>query len=92
MLSESAFFQNQANEQRKPLAVLLSAEDLHLRYLTVQKALATLLETQTQRVRDASLRAYCERLHVRYFGSGQGALRQEDRWVEWANAHTPQEE
>eukprot|EP00668_Euglena_longa_P044220 GGOE01058827.1.p1 GENE.GGOE01058827.1~~GGOE01058827.1.p1 ORF type:complete len:614 (-),score=199.86 GGOE01058827.1:166-1968(-) len=49
----------------------LSAEDLAIRYLTVQKALMTLLETQTRRVRESSLRAYCERLHVLYAG-GEG--------------------
>eukprot|EP00667_Euglena_gracilis_P001212 EG_transcript_1212 len=46
----------------------LAEEDLAVRYCTVQKSLATLLETQTQRVRESSLRAFCERLHVRYFG------------------------
>eukprot|EP00668_Euglena_longa_P010472 GGOE01012679.1.p1 GENE.GGOE01012679.1~~GGOE01012679.1.p1 ORF type:complete len:444 (-),score=100.42 GGOE01012679.1:1072-2403(-) len=52
----------------------LSAEDLTIRYLTVQKAFSTLLETQTQRVRESSLRAYCERLHVRYVGSEEARL------------------
>eukprot|EP00668_Euglena_longa_P028662 GGOE01035953.1.p1 GENE.GGOE01035953.1~~GGOE01035953.1.p1 ORF type:complete len:781 (-),score=240.90 GGOE01035953.1:185-2422(-) len=46
----------------------MSAEDVSIRYRTVQKALATLLETQTQRVRKTALCAFCERLQVRYFG------------------------
>eukprot|EP00668_Euglena_longa_P030422 GGOE01037906.1.p1 GENE.GGOE01037906.1~~GGOE01037906.1.p1 ORF type:complete len:426 (-),score=134.55 GGOE01037906.1:85-1248(-) len=47
----------------------LTAEDLAVRYLTVLKALTTLLETQTQRVRQAALRSFCEQLHVRNVGS-----------------------
>lgn len=47
----------------------IAVEDLNLRYQTVLRALATLLETQTPRVRDSTLRAYCERLHVRHSGS-----------------------
>lgn len=42
------------------------------RYFTVQKALTTLLETQTPRVREMVLHAFCERLQVRCFGSAQG--------------------
>eukprot|EP00668_Euglena_longa_P009164 GGOE01011057.1.p1 GENE.GGOE01011057.1~~GGOE01011057.1.p1 ORF type:complete len:580 (-),score=178.53 GGOE01011057.1:387-2003(-) len=46
----------------------LSAEDVTVRYLTVHKALMTLLETQSHRVRESSLFAYCERLHVQCTG------------------------
>eukprot|EP00667_Euglena_gracilis_P000574 EG_transcript_574 len=52
----------------------LTPEDLAVRYCTVLTALGTLLETQTQRVRESSLRAYCERLHVRYSGCEGGCL------------------
>eukprot|EP00667_Euglena_gracilis_P000192 EG_transcript_192 len=47
----------------------LTVQDLTVRYLTVLKALATLLETQTQRVREATVRAICERLHVHNAGT-----------------------
>eukprot|EP00668_Euglena_longa_P028164 GGOE01035317.1.p4 GENE.GGOE01035317.1~~GGOE01035317.1.p4 ORF type:complete len:161 (-),score=43.24 GGOE01035317.1:1453-1935(-) len=47
----------------------LSGEDLSVRYLTVLRALMTLLETQTNRVREAALRAFCERLHVKNCGA-----------------------
>eukprot|EP00668_Euglena_longa_P047060 GGOE01062851.1.p1 GENE.GGOE01062851.1~~GGOE01062851.1.p1 ORF type:complete len:388 (+),score=124.39 GGOE01062851.1:587-1750(+) len=46
----------------------LTAEDVTVRYLTVQKALMTLLETQTQRVREMVLHSFCERLQVRNTG------------------------
>lgn len=43
-----------------------------MRYLTVLKALLTLLETQTERVRHTAVRAFCERLQVRNAGTAQG--------------------
>eukprot|EP00667_Euglena_gracilis_P000283 EG_transcript_283 len=47
----------------------LTVQDLTVRYLTVLKALTTLLETQTQRVRETTVRAFCERLHVHNAGT-----------------------
>eukprot|EP00668_Euglena_longa_P047583 GGOE01063463.1.p1 GENE.GGOE01063463.1~~GGOE01063463.1.p1 ORF type:complete len:1261 (+),score=405.71 GGOE01063463.1:492-3785(+) len=52
----------------------MTAEELLARFLTVQKALFTLLEVQTHRVRESALTSFCDRLHVRYVGCEGNSL------------------